>query len=482
MEKALKLLLVVPNFRWNAQDARVMWHITPYNLCLLAAMVEDICEVSILDAYDLDLSAEDFQAQIAKEQPDLVGISVLMDQCAAAGHKAAELVKAVNSDIVVHMGGVYPTVSPEQAMDDANLDMVIIGEGEYVLRELIEHYSSGTDLPEQGICFRENGKLVNRGRAPLIEDPGELPLPAYKYIDYASYSHSAARKSVDSPPEFPYARILTSRGCPQKCNFCQVDRISGRKFRARSAENVLKEIAWLKEEYGIRSLIFDDDNLFANKKRALAIFQGMIDQGLDLPWKAISTAVFHLDEELLALMRKSGCQYIDVAIESGTERVLKEVIQKPVSLAYAKQMVKVARELGIYVAANFIVGFPTETWDEIRRTIGFAEELEADYVKIFNAIPLRHTRLWEQCEEAGAFKEDFDVDQISWFAGQIETEHFTPDDLTVLRAFEWERINFSSPEKQRKTAEIMKISVDELYQIRRDTLKSAIAHLRATGK
>lgn len=482
MDKHLKLLLVVPNFRWNAQDARVMWHITPYNLCLLAAMVEDLCPVSILDAYALDLTPEDFQARIAKEQPDLVGISVMMDQCAPAGHRAAALVKAVDPQVQVHLGGVYPTVSPEQAMEDANLDMVIIGEGEYVLRELVQHYLFGAALPEQGICYRENGQLVNRGRAPLIDDPGELPLPAYKYIDFTGYSNSAARKSVDSPPEFPYARVLTSRGCPQKCNFCQVDRISGRKFRARSAENVLKEIAWLKDEYGIRSLIFDDDNLFANKNRAMAIFQGMIDQGLALPWKAISTAVFHLDAELLTLMAQSGCQYIDVAIESGTERVLKEVIQKPVSLDYAKQMVKIARELGIYVAANFIVGFPTETWDEIRRTIAFAEELAADYVKIFNAIPLRHTRLWEQCEETGAFKEGFDVDQVTWFAGQIETEHFTPDDLTVLRAFEWERINFSTLEKQQKTAAIMKISVDELYQIRRDTLKSAITQLRASGK
>jgi len=481
MNSNFKLLLVVPNFRWNTQDARVMWHITPYNLCLLAAMVEDLCHVTVLDAYALDLSPEDFSSRVAQLNPDLVGISVMMDQCAPAGHRAASLVKAVVPSVPVLLGGVYPTVNPERALEDESVDLVIVGEGEYVLQGIVQHYLNGSPLPDQGICLRENDQIVNHGRAPLIDNVDALPLPAYHYIDYARYSNSASRKSVDSPPEFPYARILTSRGCPQKCNFCQVDRISGRKFRARSPENVLKEIAWLKQDYGIRSLIFDDDNLFANKKRAMAIFQGMLNQGLAMPWKAISTAVFHLDEELLTLMAKSGCQYIDVAIESGTERVLKEVIQKPVSLEYAKKMVKIARDLGIYVAANFIVGFPTETWDEIRQTIAFAEELQADYVKIFNAIPLRHTRLWEQCEEVGAFKEGFDVDQITWFAGQISTEHFTPDELTVLRAFEWERINFATPEKQKRTAEIMKISIDELYEIRRNTLTSAIQQLRNSG-
>lgn len=482
MTKKLKLVLVIPNFHWSGQDARVMWHIIPYNLCLLAACVDDLCEVSVLDAYALDLSPEAFSSKIAALKPDLVGISVMMDQCAPAGHQAARLVKAVDPGIHVHMGGVYTTVSPEPAMQDENLDLVIVGEGERVLRQLVLHFTHGAALPDQGICFREGGAVVNRGRAELIEDLDALPLPAYGYIDFARYAAAAQRKSVDSPPAFPFARILTSRGCPQKCNFCQVEKISGRKFRPRSADNVLKEIAWLKRQYGIASLIFDDDNLFAGKKRAMAIFQGMIDQGMDLPWKAISTAVFHLDEELLALMARSGCRYIDVAIESGSERVLREVIEKPVNLDYAKHMVKAARDLGIYVAANFIVGFPSETWDEIRRTIAFAEELQADYVKLFGAIPLRHTRLWQQCEEAGAFKSGFDVGQLSWFSGQIQTEHFTPEDLTVLRAYEWERINFATPEKCEKTAAIMGITTEELYRIRRNTLESAVEQLRSRSR
>lgn len=478
MNERYRLLLVIPNFHWSGQDARVMWHIIPYNLCLLAACVDDLCEVSILDAYALDLSPEAFADRVRDLAPDMVGISVMMDQCAPAGHEAARLVKAVDVGIAVHMGGVYPTVSPEQAMENECLDLVIVGEGERVLRQLVLHQTQGEPLPTQGLCLRSEGRVVNLGRAPLIEDLDALPLPAYGLIDYQRYANAAQRKSVDSPPHFPFARILTSRGCPQKCNFCQVETISGRKFRPRSADNVLKEIAWLQQAYGIRSLIFDDDNLFASKKRAMAIFQGMIDQGLNLPWKAISTAVFHLDEELLALMARSGCRYIDVAIESGTERVLKQVIEKPVNLDYAKRMVRVARELGIYVAANFIVGFPTETWDEIRRTIAFAEELQADYVKLFGAIPLRHTRLWQQCEEAGAFKAGFDVGQLSWFSGQIQTEHFTPEDLTVLRAYEWERINFATPEKCEKTSAIMGITTEELYRIRRSTLESAVAQLR----
>jgi radical SAM superfamily enzyme YgiQ (UPF0313 family) len=251
----------------------------------------------------------------------------------------------------------------------------------------------------------------------------------------------------------------------------------GRRFRARSVDNVLKEIEWLRQEYGVSALIFDDDNLYTNTERARGIFQGMIDRHLEMPWSSISVAVFRLDEELLKTMAQSGCGYIDIAIESGAERVLKEVIRKPVDLEHAKNMVRFARGLGIYVAANFIVGFPTETWDEIRATVRFAEELDADYAKVFAAVPLRKTKLWALCEKEKCFKKGFSESGVRWSAGQIETKDFTANDLTILRAYEWDRINFSDPQKRRRTAEMMGISEDELLEIRRRTLRNVAGNL-----
>lgn len=472
----MKILLMVPNYRWIEGDESTLWHFIPYNLCLLAAIVREDpevdVEIEVLDSYHLELSPQQLDAELKKRAPDVVGITVMMDQYAPAGHQAAAITRKALPNATIAMGGVYVTVNAKMALEDTNIDYGLMGEGEYTFRGLIRYLQGKGELPDSGLCYRNDDKIIDTGRAELIRDLDLLPLPAYDLIDFRMYSQNAPRKSVDSPAAFPYARIMTSRGCPYGCVFCQVEIISGSRFRPRSAESVLEEIKWLRDEYGIKSIVFDDDNLFTDKKRAKAIFQGMIDLGLVMPWSSIATAVFRLDDELIPLMRKSGCRYICIAIESGCERVLKEVIGKPVSYDHAKLMVKAARKEGIFVAANFIVGFPTETWDEIRESIDFAANLDVDYVKLFHAIPLRHTRLWDLCVETGSFKSDFVQEDISWHTGQIQTEHFSSHDLTVLRAYEWDRINFTDPDKRKRTAKLMGITEAELLEVRRSTLDS----------
>ncbi len=475
MNKKPKVVLVVPNFYWVDSDANALWEYFPYNLCILAAMIEDICDVSILDAYEHNMSEDQLKKELEKLNPDVVGITVLMDQYASAGHKVAEIAKSLNKATKVIIGGVYATMNPEKAAKDENIDYVVIGEGEYVLKDLIGSFLGENDLPSIGICYRKGKEIANLGHSDYIHDLDTLPAPAYHLIEFEKYANrNPIRKSVDSPRDYPYARVLTSRGCPFNCSFCQVGSISGRTFRPRSVDGLLKEIEYLKVTYKIKSLIFDDDNLFTDKNRAKAIFKGMIEKGLDMPWVAIATAVFKLDKELIKLMRESGCEYIDVAIESGTERVLKKIINKPVDLNQAKEMVFFARENGIYVAANFIIGFPTETWDEIRQTVKFAEELDADYIKLFVAIPLPNTKLWDLSIKAKAFKKDYgDTDRV-WTTGQVlETDEFSANDVTILRAYEWDRINFTDPKKLKRTADIMGISVKELNKIRKRTLADA---------
>jgi radical SAM superfamily enzyme YgiQ (UPF0313 family) len=397
--------------------------------------------VSIIDAYKLDLSENELHARLRQASPDVVGVTVLMDKYGPSGHAVARIAKEIGAKVV--MGGVYASMNAEQIAEDRNIDCIVKGEGEYLLRDILLRKTDGRIL-----------------QAPRIGDLDALPRPAYDLIDWPSYAKSAARHSVDAPPLFPYGRVVTSRGCPYGCCFCQVDQISGREFRPRSAENVLDEIAWLKGTYGIRSLIFDDDNLLFDRKRAESIFRGMIDRGLTMPWVMIATAAFKLDRELIQLMAESGCVYVDVAIESGTERVLHHIIHKPVDLKYAKMVVRMLQRVGIYVAANFVIGFPTETLDEIRKSLAFAGELDADYTKIFPAIPLRHTRLWEMLQ------------------GRTEQDDFTAENLKVLRAYEWDRLNFTSEAKRKRTCERMGINETELLKMRKDTLNGIFADRR----
>ena len=478
IKKKQKILFLMPNFNWIDEDVNALWDLIPWNLCLLAAAVEEISsEVKIIDAYKNDLSEKELAKQIKKYNPDIVGITVLMDQYAKAGHIAAKVVKEISKKIITVFGGVYATANPKRAAKDENIDFVVVGEGEFVFPQLVGYLSGACDLPERGICFKKNGtnEFDDRGHSAFIKNLDTLPKPAYHLIDFPSYAaQTNNRKSVDQPGAYPYARIVTSRGCPEKCSFCQVPSLQGSYFRARTPDHVCDEIEWLKKDYGIKSLIFDDDNLYTNPKRSKIMFKRMIERNLTMPWTSIATAVFRLDEELIDLMVESGCRYIDIAIESGTERVTRDIVLKPLDFEHAKKMVRYAQKKGIFVAANFIIGFPTETWEEIRETIKFAEEIQVDYAKIFIAIPLRNTEMYDLAEKTNSLIMDpLEVETMWTVGGAIRSEHWSADDLTILRSYEWDRINFTNPKKLKKIADRMGISIKELNDIRRRTLDNA---------
>lgn len=470
-----KILLVVPNFRWkDEQKSNILWHYIPYGLCMLAAVLgeNETYNVKILDAYKENMSRENFAKYIEQMQPDVVGLTVLIDYFGCTLHMAAEIIKSVNSNIKIIGGGVYVTTNIEKVLSDKNVDYVIAGEGEYTLPILLENIFTKTFPTEQGIYYLdEMGKIQGSGRSKLIKNLDDLPFPNYHLINYEDYIYEVSRNSVDRPEKLPYAEIFTSRGCPHRCCFCQVRHIIGQNFRPRSAENVLQEIDWLMEEYGIRSVVIMDDNFLAIRKRAIKIMQGLAERNLE--WKMIATAVFMLDDEILEIMAKSGCKYIDVAVESGTYRVLHDVIHKPIkSFEQVKKAVRKAQSLEIYVAANFIIGFPSETWNEIRQTIKFAEELNADYVKLFNAVPLPHTEMYEECLKKHCLTADYDSENIEWRVGFIETDEFSREDLTILRAYEWDRINFTDEDKRKRTAQMMHITEAELNEIRKNTRRT----------
>ncbi len=480
IKKKRKILFLMPNFNWIDEDVNALWDLLPWNLCQLASMVEDITsDVMVIDAYKEKLSKEEITKRIKNYNPDIIGLTVLMDQYHKAAHITTKLIKDISKDIITVLGGVYATSNSEQAIEDENLDYVVIGEGEFTFRQLVGFISGACELPERGICFKnkDSGKIDHRGHSAFIKNLDLLPKPAYHLIDYLSYANQWSRKSVDIPRGYPYARIITSRGCPEKCSFCQVPSLQGSYFRSRTPDHVCDEIEWLKKEYGIKSVVFDDDNMFTNTKRMKELLRRMIERGLTMPWTSIATAVFRLDEETIDLMVESGCDYIDVAIESGTERVTRDIILKPIDFNHAKKMISYAKKKGIYVAANFIIGFPTETWEEIRQTLAFAEELDVDYAKIFNAIPLKNTEMFDLAQMTNSIIMDTtnkNAKSVWTVGGVLKSDDWSTDDLTILRAYEWDRINFRDPKKLKRTADRMQITVKELNDIRRKSLDNAV--------
>ena len=474
-----KVLIVLPNHRWAGDGYYTMWLIFPTQVCLLAAQIEERYDVKIVDCIIDDLSKEEFAEIVKKEKPDLVGVSNFTHEYSKAGHTAVNIVKSINPSIKTMMGGVYVITSPDLAMANPNLDFAIIGEGELMIQELLAHLYEGKPLPQKGIAHRsEDGKTVIPERADFIKDLDQLRYPAYHLVDFKKYSTRPQREAVSRPRELPFARVCMTRGCPVGCTFCTVESISGGPTRYRSAAHMVGEMEILKERHGVKFFMLDDDNIFMNRPKAKEFLRLVIQRNLNIGWLLEATAIFCMDEELCDLCAQSGCRYLNIAIESGSERVLKEVIKKPINFERTEKLIKKLKDLGIELNSNFVIGNPGETWDEIWETVRYAEKIDIDYVKFFICTPFPKTKMFDMAKKMGYLDDSLKFDEHHWTGGTFNTEDWRARDLAIVRAYEWDRINFSKKEKREKIAKMMGVSLERLDQMRKQTLRLANPELQ----
>jgi len=466
-----KMVFAYTNQRWQKNDPNTTWDLYPSTLCLLAAMVRDIVDIKIIDAHFYNFTQDEFKNMIEDYNPDYVSFSILTSEYGETLDIGANIVKNVNPNIIVIAGGVHVTTNYEHVVMNSQIDYCVRGEGEYVLRDLITFLNGDGSLPKEGVVYKKGTDIIVQERA-IVDDLSKIPWPAYDLIDLNAYLNKPLRDfGPQRAPEYPCLHIVTTRGCPFGCSFCQVEQINGKKVRSRDPEDVINELLFLKAKYGLKSLIFLDDNLLmAPNKYAEKLFTLMIERELNLKWVGMAFALFLLTDDILELMKKSGCVGINVAIESGNERVIKEIVHKPIKdLKKVPEIIQKIKSKRMFCITNFIIGFPGETWDEIRDTIKFAEECGADYVKIFIAVPLKGTKLYKIASENGYLSGD--SDSLNWKYGTITSNEWTGKDVSILRAYEWDRINFSR-EKIQRTAELWGLSIEELQKIRKITRDS----------
>jgi len=237
--------------------------------------------------------------------------------------------------------------------------------------------------------------------------------------DYFKYNrpHGSSSRYRRSTP------LITSRGCPAKCTFCSIHTVWGRRFRPRSPQNVMGELFFLKEKYGIREIQIEDDNLTLDKTRAHALLDQIIDSKLDMSFTTPNgIAVWALDGPLLEKLRKAGFYRLTLAVESGNEEVLTKIIRKPLKLDHVREIVPIAKSLGFELDTFYVVGFPGETKEQIRETFRFANSLDVDNAKFFVATPYPGTELYQIAKEKRYLARDFDFHRnLSFTKGQIST-------------------------------------------------------------
>lgn len=484
--KISKFVFLIPNTAWY--DSRY-WHNFPYTVGLLSSVLsKNGYKVEILDANIDNLSEADLAKRIEELKPDVIAISAMTIMYRKCVHASFEIAKNINKNIITIIGGIYPTVSLDIVSKDANIDYIVSGEGEERLPALLSAIEKGSGFDKiDGLSYRQGAgnKFINNRISSSIEDLDKLPFPDYSIFDMEKYMNYGQKFTQNFQfRAFPFAETMTSRGCPYRCIFCSSNRLYANKMRYRSVENVLSEIDMLVKNYGTKEIIFVDDSLLQSKERAIKIMQGLIDRKYGLLWKSNNLAIFHMDDEILEMMKKSGCYQLSVSIESGHPNTLKR-IHKPVQLDKIRGTIEKIKQLDIELISNFVIGFPGETMDEIRETFRYAEEIDIDYVLFSIATPLPATELYDMCKQYKCLPKDFNFENFDFYGfgrGVITTDEFIPFELQVLRAFEWDRINFKTEKKKNKIAKMIGVTIEELDAWRRETRRATGVDVEAASK
>ena len=467
-----KVLLFIPNTRWLNRRA---WMMYPQSALILTALLKDEFDFDVLDATARDMSEEECVKYIRSRRPKTVLVSGLAAEYYMQYHHALALAKEADPRIVTILGGVYPTVLEKEAVKDSNIDYIFMGHAEERVGEFLRLAISG-DIKQikgfAGIGFKDGkGRVIINPVKSYIASVKKMAKPDYTFFDGKAYVRQDT-KDYQFNSKSRSLPIITSYGCYYNCVFCASRTISGRGVVYRPEEDVYDEIEFLKDKFKVENLVFLDDCFLGDRKRIDSMLNTFIKRRYDLTWKVATVSAWHLDKKLLSLMKRAGCTQITVSVESGSPRVLHDIIRKPLKLETIPPIVRMCKEIGIDLGANFVIGFPGETWFDIRQTFRFAETCRFDLTHFHIATPLPKTDLYEMAKKKGGLPANFsfiDPDFFGFGRGFITTDEFTPQELMTLRAFEWDRINFATPEKTKKAARMMGLTIDELNEHRKQT-------------
>ena len=386
------------------------------------------------DLHVLGIHDENFiKAELEIFKPDLIGITCNFTAYALDSLEVASIVKRVFPYVPVVLGGAHATIEAENLLNNnQSIDYIIRNEGEITLEYLIKTLQGKYVIEKvDGLTYKNTDNMIvsNQGRE-LITNLDLLPIPDRSLIDMKRYQYYT-KNCYWYIRQDPAATITTSRGCPYNCVFCSTKVMWQRKWRPRSLEQVFEEIECLVSRYGIREIIIIDDQFFAEKKRIMDFCDYFIARDLGISfWYESGTSPWLLDKELLVKMRQAGFYALRLTIESGSEETLK-FIRKPINLDKMKELINLGNALGYWTSANFIIGFPYETREEIYKTIRYAYSSALDYAFFFIAKPHAGSDLYEIYKNEGLLEQNV-IRSSYYYASDHDTTMMKADELNVI--------------------------------------------------
>lgn len=369
----------------------------PLGIAYMAGVLqENNIDVEILDASAEDMDFKDVEKELLKRKPDLVALTALTPTIGRA-LETAQVVKETLPDSIVVMGGYHPTFNFIETLEDENVDIVIRGEGEYIMLNLVQALENQSSLHDvKGIVFEDKNskEIVVNPEAPLIQDLDELPFPALNLLPMKKY------RLLDMDTHM--TTMITTRGCPMQCSFCSSAAMHGKKIRERSVENIVDEIEYLKTNYDIDTIAFMDDTFTLKKRKVMAICDEILKRNIEIMWGCTSR-VDTLDEKLLKKMKEAGCITIFIGVESADQQQLDNMC-KNTTIAKIENAFKIAHKLKIRTIASVALGMPGDTKEIMNKTVKFVHKLKPNYAIYSLATPYPGTRFYKEAFEKNLIK------------------------------------------------------------------------------
>ena len=388
---------------WSMRHGNIWKHIRatmpPLGLLYLAAVLEEAgFDVDIIDFQAMPNDWDAITVRLKRQPYDFFGITATTN-IIKNGYHIADIIKACWPQAKVVFGGVHPTAMPEEAMARESIDFVVRGEGEYAMLELVR----GTPAQSiEGLTYRGAGAIHHVGGCIVVDDLDALPSPAFHKIDFSRY-----RPAVGAYLRMPAMNMMSSRGCPGRCTFCNSANV---RLRKRSPRKIFEEMRMLARDYGIREISFYDDTFTALPRKVIQLCELIIDGNLDLTWSCFGR-VDTVKVEMLQVMKAAGCHQIMYGIESGNAEVLRR-IRKPIDPALEMRAVAMTKAAHIITRCTFMLGNPGETEATVAETIRFAMMLEPD-IALFNiTTPYPGTDMFNWTKAHGYIK-TFDWDDYN---------------------------------------------------------------------
>lgn len=357
------------------------------NLALFGQILKEVgMEPLIMDCVAIRYEKEDLKKRLKEYNPDYVvvvtGSATFDSDCKFVNH-----IRTFLPDIKTVFIGNHITKFPEESLKDEAIDYLILGEPELTFKELFDRFQKKKSVTNlKGIAFRKAKGIQNNGISDRIDDLDVLPFADRDLLPKADYFNPFVKK-------MPYITMNTSRGCPFPCIYCAAGMTYGKKFRARSPKNIVEEIEMCVRRYNAKEVFFRDEEFVIDKKRVEEFSRLLISRNLKVRW-ICNSRVDSLNEPLIRIMKRSGCGMLKIGVESGSDRMLKNM-KKQQTVKQIKDVFRLLHKYKIDTVGHFIIGMPGETKETLEETRKLIYEIKPTYVSLNIATPYPGTELYD---------------------------------------------------------------------------------------